>query len=451
MARRRRSLPLALLLALLLAAAGLAVLPGYREAAYGCAFTPRRPDTYEAEQARRSYLNAIDAAAVDALLPGNAEFGLPQIEFGTRSTRAEGARRLPAELLKAIAWVESDLTMAIRSVRFLTVGDALVSFDCGHGIMQVTTGMTTPLLDGTIADEVQTLVATHYGYNIARGATIIADKWNQAPQTRPIVGTNTNSDPNLIENWYYAVWSYNGFSGPGSSSSNHPLDPTVSGWPRPAYRCDGTQSRTRYPYQELVWGCLANPPSRSGALLWSPVAASLPDFTQPQFFQAMSLSRWQFPFTAMDIPTPQPAHAAVPPSPPPNIRTTVFGSPRLAVSAGPIRIRVNGTPQEAEARIRIENSGSGLLVWQAIALGDAQQWLVIDPPAGIAAGSGVACSNGRCYGEITVTVNVQALPESRATGTIRISAVNAQGGGVTVRVDVFADFEIGAPGTSRAD
>jgi hypothetical protein len=441
----------ALIAVAMLALVALSVARSRPQPAHGCAFTPRQPATYEAEQARRTYLNALDAAAVNGLLPGDPFFGLPPVERGLRGSRTEGAARVPVELLKAIAWVESDLTMAIRSVKFQTVGDALVSFDCGHGIMQVTTGMTAPLADDLLPSEAQVQVATHYGYNIARGAAILADKWNQAPQLRPIAGTTTGSDPGVIENWYYAVWSYNGFSGPGSSKSNHPLDPSVSGWPRPAYRCDGTQSRTRYPYQELVWGCLANPPSRNGALLWSPVAASLPDFTQAQFFQPMSLSRWVFPFSGMDIPTPQPAHVSIVPTPPPSIRSVVFAGPRLVASGRPVSVRVNGTPQEAEARIEIENGGSGLLSWQAVAEGDARQWLVLDPPAGVAAGGGLSCSSGACSGELAVTVNAQALPESRATGMIRITPINAEGGDIVIRVDVFADFEIGAPGTSRAD
>src|SRR6185295_5682639 len=167
-------------------------------------------------------------------------------------------------------------------------GEALISFDCGHGVMQVTTGMTIPLgTDGRPTTR-QVLVATHYLYNIARGAFILADKWNAAPEARPIAGTDTNSNPLLVENWYFAVWSYNGFTGPGSSRSNHPADPTFA-FPRPAFTCDGSQSRARYPYQELVWGCMANPPQRSGAPIWQPVAATLPDLTKPEFFNALAV------------------------------------------------------------------------------------------------------------------------------------------------------------------
>jgi hypothetical protein len=46
-----------------------------------------------------------------------------------------------------------------------------------------------------------------------------------------------------------------------------------------------------------------------------------------------------------------------------------------------------------------------------------------------------------------VTINPSLLPASRATATITISSPNAS---TTVRVQVFADFEVAVPGTSRA-
>ena len=61
--------------------------------------------------------------------------------------------------------------------------------------MQVTSGMTVPLGDNSQASPDQLLVATHYAYNIARGAAILADKWNAAPESRPIAGTDTESRP----------------------------------------------------------------------------------------------------------------------------------------------------------------------------------------------------------------------------------------------------------------
>jgi hypothetical protein len=435
------------LLVLAVAWLALGLGPGARDA-LGCAFL-RHPHTYEADRARATYLAAIEAASVDALFPGDLTFGLPRIETGTRANRSAGAtRRIPATLLKAIAWIESNMTMASRSVTFHSEGDALVSFDCGHGIMQITTGMTVPLGSGQQPTDGQVSIATHYANNIARGAAILADKWNRAPEERPIAGTDTNGDPALIENWYFAVWSYNGFTGPGSRMSNHPADPGFGSWPRAAYRCDGQQARNRYPYQELVWGCMAAPPVLSGQPVWDAVPATLPDLTDPRYFAALSPSTFQFPHSGMDMPTPQPAHEDAVPDIAANYRTRALGNPLLHVEAPRIVLRTDGPPTEARATIRVRNVGSGILSW---AVQPPDGWLVVDPPAGVALGPGLPC-NDPCspVAEVTISINPTLLPAAAATGTLVITSPNSSSRAVTIPVEVQADFEVGAPGTSRA-
>ena len=434
---------------LVLAVAWLALGPGPgARDALGCAFL-RHPHTYEADRARATYLAAIEAASVDALFPGDLTFGLPRIESGTRANRSAGStRRIPATLLKAIAWIESNMTMASRSVTFHSEGDALVSFDCGHGIMQITTGMTVPLGSGQQPTSGQVSIATHYANNIARGAAILADKWNRAPEERPIAGTDTNGDPALIENWYFAVWSYNGFTGPGSRMSNHPADPGFGSWPRPAYRCDGQQARNRYPYQELVWGCMASPPVLSGQPVWDAVPATLPDLTDPRYFAALSPSTFSFPHTGMDMPTPQPAHEDAVPDIAANYRAQALGNPLLHVEAPRIVLRTDGPPTEARATIRVRNVGSGILSW---AVQPPDGWLVVDPPAGVALGPGLPCSEPCSrVAEVTITVNPTLLPAAAATGTLVITSPNSSSRAVTIPIEVQADFEVGAPGTSRA-
>ena len=442
---RKRSLVFVATLLAVIALGAAHELSSSRPHAEACAFDPRTPHAYEAEGDRLRYLSALDAASVNGLLPGDPFFELPRVEIGTRQTRAEGTRQLPAELLRGLGWVESQLTMASRSVRFESIGDTLVSFDCGHGIMQVTTGMTVPLGPAGRASEDQVRVATHYVFNAARGAVLLADKWNQAAQQRPIVGTDTNSDPNLIENWYYAVWSYNGFTGPGRRGSNHPLDPTFASVRD--YRCDGSQSRNRFPYQELVWGCLANPPEREGAPLWAPVDASLPNLSDPTVFNALSIANFDFPFSNMDLPTPQPAHAAAVITLPPNLAAGLFAAPVMQVTTTSVSIDVTGAPSAAQATIDIRNAGTGVLAWQA---STSDPFLVLSPPAGAAAGSDLRCAIGPCpLGRLTVTVNPTLLPTTNTSGTIRIQNANGTGAVVIIEVEVVADFVIGAPGTSR--
>lgn len=424
-----------------------ALLPLATQEADACAFDPRRPYTYEADQQRLAYGMAMDAVSTNALFSNDPFFSLPQIETGTRTSRQNAAPFIPSALLKAISWVESDMTMAQRSVRFDSIGEALVSFDCGHGMMQVTTGMTVPLGANNRPSDRQALIATHYAYNAARGAQILAEKWNAAPEQRPIVGTDTGSAPEVIENWYYAVWGYNGFTGPGSTQSNHPLDPQLAS-PRAAFRCDGTQARNRYPYQELVWGCLANPAERNGQDLWPDINATLPDMTNPATFSAMSVANWRYPYSGMDIRTPTPAHIASSPVLPSDFRARLLGSPVLQTGSERVTIRLNDPSASGRATINIRNAGTGVLSWVAES---SANFVVLTPPGGTALGPGIACTSGVCpHGTLTIEVNPTLLPASSASATVTVRSPNGGNGSVTIRVDVIADFEVGAPGTSRA-
>ncbi len=355
-------------------------------------------------------------------------------------------RRCPASLLRAIAWTESNLAMAARSVPFESSGPALVSFDCGYGLMQVTTGMTVPLGSDNQPTENQANVAGHYLYNIARGAFILADKWNQAPEFRPIAGTDTNSDASIIENWYYAVWSYNGFTGPGATQSNHPLDPRFSKT-RERWKCDGTQSRTRYPYQELVWGCMASPPKVNGQQVWAPVPVSLPNLTEAKYAGPLGVANFVFPYSAMDMPTAQPSHKQTAPSVAADFASSTLGSPVLSVPNASIQLALDGGPQTAKATVTVENSGSGILVWMAA---PSASWIVVEPPAGVALGQDVPCG-GACVrsSTFTVTLNPAALPQAVTSGTITVSAANSESAPVTVSINASADFDLPAPGTSR--
>jgi len=78
-----------------------------------------------------------------------------------------------------------------------------------------------------------------------------------------------NNNPYVVEDWYYAVWAYNRW-GWYNNPNNSRFDPYRGVW-----LCgQGGQDRTRWPYQELIWGCAANPP---GPDFWNPVPLTLPD------------------------------------------------------------------------------------------------------------------------------------------------------------------------------
>ncbi len=236
-------------------------------------------DTFELEQYVAGYSTAIDlavegkAVTVTPTVAGERVDlryqGLVRGPRGQRSATADPSARIPPSVYKSIVWIESGWANASGSVPWGGVGPVLRSFDCGYGLGQVTSGMGDET--GTASGK-QALVGTHFLFNLAEGVRILADKWNNAPRYRPIAG---NGDPTALEDWYYAIWSYNGFA-----FSNHPLNPLRDplrggGEASPIYHCydssaPGYQTNESgdlaygygaYTYPERVYGCMRYPPS----------------------------------------------------------------------------------------------------------------------------------------------------------------------------------------------
>jgi len=102
------------------------------------------------------------------------------------------ARGIPPEILYGIAWQESGWR------QFNSNGDPLMSAD-GYGsigIMQVTPSSC----GGCNVDSLKWDI----NYNINAGADILIGKWSWTPS----IG---DDDMNCYENWFYAVWAYNGW------------------------------------------------------------------------------------------------------------------------------------------------------------------------------------------------------------------------------------------------
>ena len=163
----------------------------------------------------------------------------------------------PCVLLKGIAAQESGWTQfCIPDEPADQVGQpsqTIISFDCGYGIGQVTSGMHAGEMPGFD----QNRVAGEALYNMATGARIFASKWNAAS----CVGTQ---DPTIVEHWYLAVWGYNGFAysnnpnNPSFDSARGVWDPAVGG---------------AVPYQERVFGWVEHPLDDR----WIPTPLAYPD------------------------------------------------------------------------------------------------------------------------------------------------------------------------------
>ncbi len=136
-----------------------------------------------------------------------------------------------------------------------------MSPDFGYGIMQVTSGMAGAFgsPDGSLDPGTQSRVASDYRFNIAYGMNILLKKWAATP-------TIGNGDPAVIENWYYAIWAYNGWGW-----VNNPNNPRFTRTGTPA------TDPSSYPYQERVLYLVAHPPRDSdGNPLWKAVPVTLP-------------------------------------------------------------------------------------------------------------------------------------------------------------------------------
>jgi len=438
---------IALLLALL-APAPARELP----VAGACAFS-KTPTTYETTEDRTLYLRAIELAGHDMLFPRDPFFSQQHIEVGTRQQRTKADVYVPPTLLKSIAWIESLIAQAASGVPFGSVGPALVSFDCGHGIGQVTSGMTAPLGEAGQPTDEQALVATHFAYNIGRSAAILIDKWNSAPEARPIAGIDTASDPKIVENWYFAVWGYNGFTGPGANRSNHPMDPVYAAWPRTPYSCgpanDGlSHNRSLHPYQELVYGCMAHPPIIKGQPLWAPLEATLPDLNNPYWRSPLELSKFVYPYSGMDIPTPKPQHEDPTPKPNALARLAVLGQPRLAVDRPIVVVSARPGQSATPAEVRISNAGTGVLAWRA---SSNKSFVNFSSDAGVAIGTEMPCTAAAsCDRSALVRISVDP---KRITGSdaaiVRIKALGVDGSIQEIALFVKVNVALGVPGTSR--
>jgi hypothetical protein len=128
----------------------------------------------------------------------------------------------------------------------------IISFDCGYGIAQVTSGMhigETPNFD-------RDRVASDPIYNMATGTRILASKWL-------IVQCVGDQQPDIIEHWYSATWAYNGLA-----SSNNPNNPNYD----PNRGIYDPQNGDSRPYQEKVFGRMEHTGGR-----WDPTLVAYPN------------------------------------------------------------------------------------------------------------------------------------------------------------------------------
>jgi hypothetical protein len=395
-------------------AAGSLSSPRPASAGHGCAAagSPAGPfnlTAYEASDWKNTYARALEYAGLNQLFPELSSFRLPPLETGSRSSGSTTttAPHVPPAILKAIAWIESNWQMGASSVPYGGVGPPLLSHSCAYGISQIVSGMentgSPPTLD-------QTSIGSHFGLNIAKGAAILGGKWNLAPEYRPIVG---NRDPTRVENWYYAIWSYHGFS-----FTNHPLNPAYSPQ-RGTFQCNGTQSYNSFPYQELVLGCVKNPPVVGGSRLWDPISVSMPSLSSPAF----NLTAWNncwasYSCDSMDFSTPSPSHGD--PTVTTGSRSSVLGNPVAALSATSVATSVKLGTNSSPVSVTVSNVGTGPLSWR---LSPSVNWIALSRMQGVSLGTDL----GSVPANFQLSIKAEGLLPGNYSGTINLQSRYSQG------------------------
>ncbi|WP_328942740.1 GDSL-type esterase/lipase family protein [Streptomyces sp. NBC_00250] len=206
----------------------------------------------------------------------------------------EGGGRVPAQVMLGITAQESNMWQASRvAVPGVTSNPLIGNYygrrlynredrddwdihwdeaDCGYGVTQMTDGMRraghAKPGEVLLPYDTQRAVALDYTANISAGLQKLQEKWNETYRAGLKVN---NADPSKLENWYFAIWSYNsGFYGNkgccepwGVGWTNNPANPEYPSDRRP-FMLDTAMDAAHpqdWPYPEKVLGFAASPPS----------------------------------------------------------------------------------------------------------------------------------------------------------------------------------------------
>ena len=152
------------------------------------------------------------AASVNAYAGQNPS----RVEIEKMIEEVAEKRAIPAVLLKAIARVETSCSHYNSNGTVKTNGNCI-------GLMMVNNS-NGGYDSNKLKNDIQ--------YNIEAGADVLLSKWSMSSlQSVASVG---NMDPNVLENWYFALWAYNGWA---QSNNPHMLQSYVK----------------KYTYQQLIY------------------------------------------------------------------------------------------------------------------------------------------------------------------------------------------------------
>jgi len=173
---------------------------------------------------------------------------LPKMCYGNCPQGFTGAPHVSAAILHGVAYVESNwhqFNTSDYSVNGESLGAPVESWDGGWGEYQQTWGMPPQC---KAADNCRTdayKVEHDQSYNIGVGVGSLINAWNGSAG---VVSSNDPNDPLKANDWFFAVWAYNGASG------NNPNDVSSS-----QYGQWYPGAPFRSVYEEYVWYFAAHP------------------------------------------------------------------------------------------------------------------------------------------------------------------------------------------------
>lgn len=137
----------------------------------------------------------------------------PKMCYGACPQGENGAPHVSAAILHGVAYVESDwhqFNDSSYDVDGEPVGSPVESFDGGWGQYQQTWGMPPQCQQDNNCRSDASKIQDDQSYNIGTGVASLISAWNET------AGVASNSDPNdpyKANDWFFAVWAYNGSYG----------------------------------------------------------------------------------------------------------------------------------------------------------------------------------------------------------------------------------------------
>ncbi len=184
-------------------------------------------------------------------------------EIGKKLEKWANIYNIPPVLLKSIAWMESGWKQYEWDTKtgLPLIGKPLMGYDgIGIGIMQISDYDATTDEGKVKVDKLKNDI----DYNIEVGCQILNQKWRAYPK----IG---NGDRNVLENWYFAVWGYNGWG-----SRNNPNNLSV-----------------KSAYQDTVFSLMGQ--KYNSAITFAPRATKLSKDLLPPVNPPNFSSRWSTP------------------------------------------------------------------------------------------------------------------------------------------------------------